>query len=45
VVAVGADTPLPGTEEAARTHLALPMGPLLTEEQVREVIRVLASLP
>ena len=36
---------LPGTDEAARTHLALPMGPLLTEEQVREVVRGLASLP
>ena len=40
---VGAD--LPGTEEASRTHLALPMGPLLTEEQVGEVVRALASLP
>jgi dTDP-3-amino-3,4,6-trideoxy-alpha-D-glucose transaminase len=39
----GAD--LPGTEEASRTHLALPMGPLLTEEQVGEVVRALASLP
>ncbi len=29
--------PLPGTDEAARTHLALPMGPSLTREQVREV--------
>jgi len=36
---------LPGTEEAARTHLALPMGPLLTRDQVREVVRGLASLP
>jgi dTDP-4-amino-4,6-dideoxygalactose transaminase len=36
---------LPGTDEAARTHLALPMGPLLTEEQVGEVVRLLASLP
>jgi dTDP-3-amino-3,4,6-trideoxy-alpha-D-glucose transaminase len=45
MAAFGADTDLPGTEEAARTHLALPMGPLLTDVQVREVIRVLASLP
>jgi dTDP-3-amino-3,4,6-trideoxy-alpha-D-glucose transaminase len=29
--------PLPGTDEAARTHLALPMGPALTREQVAEV--------
>jgi dTDP-3-amino-3,4,6-trideoxy-alpha-D-glucose transaminase len=41
----GAGLDLPGTEEAARTHLALPMGPLLTQEDVREVVRVLASLP
>ena len=30
--------PLPGTEEAARTHLALPMSATLTEEQVQEVV-------
>jgi dTDP-4-amino-4,6-dideoxygalactose transaminase len=29
--------PLPGTDEAARTHLALPMGPALTRDQVGEV--------
>ena len=29
--------PLPGTDEAARTHLALPMGPSLTREQVAAV--------
>jgi dTDP-4-amino-4,6-dideoxygalactose transaminase len=29
---------LPGTEEAARTHLAIPMNSLLTEQQVGEVI-------
>jgi dTDP-3-amino-3,4,6-trideoxy-alpha-D-glucose transaminase len=28
--------PLPGTDEAARTHLALPMGAALTREQVSE---------
>jgi dTDP-3-amino-3,4,6-trideoxy-alpha-D-glucose transaminase len=33
---------LPGTDEAARTHLALPMGPELTEEQVREVTAAVA---
>jgi dTDP-3-amino-3,4,6-trideoxy-alpha-D-glucose transaminase len=34
---------LPGTEEAARTHLALPMGTLLSEAQVDEVIAACAS--
>ena len=34
---------LPGTDEAARTHLALPMGTQLTEEQVDEVIAACAS--
>jgi dTDP-3-amino-3,4,6-trideoxy-alpha-D-glucose transaminase len=34
---------LPGTDEAARTHLALPMGPELSEEQVREVVAACAS--
>jgi dTDP-4-amino-4,6-dideoxygalactose transaminase len=29
---------LPGTEEAARTHLAIPMNPLLTEQQVGEIV-------
>jgi dTDP-4-amino-4,6-dideoxygalactose transaminase len=29
---------LPGTEEAARTHLAIPMSPVLTREQVDEVV-------
>ncbi|MBA2638076.1 MAG: DegT/DnrJ/EryC1/StrS family aminotransferase [Solirubrobacterales bacterium] len=29
---------LPGTEQAARTHLALPMGPAVTGAQVREVV-------
>jgi dTDP-3-amino-3,4,6-trideoxy-alpha-D-glucose transaminase len=41
--AAGVD--LPGTDEAARTHLALPMGPLLTQEQVRTVVQAVASLP
>jgi len=30
--------PLPGTEEAARTHLALPMSAALTGDQVAEVV-------
>ncbi len=34
---------LPGTDEAARTHLALPMGTQLTEEQIDEVIATCAS--
>ena len=29
---------LPGTEHAARTHLAIPMSPVLTREQVDEVV-------
>ncbi|HWK26332.1 MAG TPA: DegT/DnrJ/EryC1/StrS family aminotransferase [Solirubrobacter sp.] len=32
---------LPGTEEAARTNLALPMSPVLTREQVGEVVAAL----
>jgi dTDP-3-amino-3,4,6-trideoxy-alpha-D-glucose transaminase len=34
---------LPGTAEAARTHLALPMGTQLSESQVDEVIAACAS--
>ena len=30
--------PLPGTEQAARTHLAIPMSPVLTREQADEVV-------
>jgi dTDP-3-amino-3,4,6-trideoxy-alpha-D-glucose transaminase len=29
---------LPGTEQAARTHLAIPMSPLLTAEQAQQVV-------
>ena len=32
------DRPLPGTDEAARTHLAIPMSPVLTREQAGEVV-------
>jgi dTDP-4-amino-4,6-dideoxygalactose transaminase len=39
----GAELDLPGTEEAARTHLALPMGPNLTHAQIDEVIAACAS--
>jgi dTDP-4-amino-4,6-dideoxygalactose transaminase len=34
---------LPGTDEAARTGLALPMGTALSEEAVREVVEACAS--
>jgi dTDP-4-amino-4,6-dideoxygalactose transaminase len=33
----GAGLDLPGTGEAARTHLAIPMSPVLTAEQAAEV--------
>ena len=32
---------LPGTAEAARTHLAIPMGPGLTDAQVDEVVEAI----
>ncbi|MEA2331776.1 MAG: hypothetical protein QOH58_1914 [Thermoleophilaceae bacterium] len=41
--AIASDADLPGTEEAARTNHALPMGKDLTEEQVREVVAACAS--
>ena len=34
---------LPGTDEAARTHLALPMGPDLSEAQVERVVEACAQ--
>lgn len=34
---------LPGTEEVARTHLALPMGPELGADQVREVVAAVGA--
>jgi len=37
----GAGVELPGTEQAARTHLAIPMSPVLTREQVEEVVAAL----
>jgi dTDP-3-amino-3,4,6-trideoxy-alpha-D-glucose transaminase len=39
----GAGVELPGTEEAARTHLALPIGPWLTAEHVAEVAAAVAA--
>jgi dTDP-3-amino-3,4,6-trideoxy-alpha-D-glucose transaminase len=32
------ERPLPGTDEAARTHLAIPMSPVLSREQAGEVV-------
>jgi dTDP-3-amino-3,4,6-trideoxy-alpha-D-glucose transaminase len=34
---------LPGTEEAARTHLAIPMSPMLTRAQVEEVVAAMRA--
>jgi len=34
---------LPGTEEAARTNIALPMGPELSEQAVASVVAACAS--
>ena len=34
---------LPGTEEAARTHLAIPMSAALTEAQIGEVAEAIRS--
>ncbi len=34
---------LPGTEEASRTHLAIPMSPVLTREQVDEVVAAVSK--
>jgi dTDP-3-amino-3,4,6-trideoxy-alpha-D-glucose transaminase len=34
----GVGLKLPGTEEAARTHLAIPIGPVLSDEQVEQVV-------
>jgi dTDP-4-amino-4,6-dideoxygalactose transaminase len=34
---------LPGTEQAARTHLAIPMSPVLTREQADEVLAAIAA--
>jgi dTDP-4-amino-4,6-dideoxygalactose transaminase len=41
--AIAWDADLPATEEAARTNVALPMGPELTEDQVRAVVQACAS--
>jgi dTDP-4-amino-4,6-dideoxygalactose transaminase len=41
--AIAADVELPATEEAARTNYALPMGPDLTEDQVRQVVECVSG--
>ncbi len=38
MAAYGAGADLPATDEAARTHLAIPMSPVLAGEQVAEVV-------
>jgi dTDP-3-amino-3,4,6-trideoxy-alpha-D-glucose transaminase len=40
----GAGVELPGTDEAARTHLALPMSPVLTRAQAEEVVAAVGIL-
>jgi dTDP-3-amino-3,4,6-trideoxy-alpha-D-glucose transaminase len=42
--AIAAGAKLPGTEEAARTNYALPMGTELTEDQVRHVVERVSGL-
>jgi dTDP-4-amino-4,6-dideoxygalactose transaminase len=41
--AIGSRVELPGTEEAARTNHALPMGTDLTEDQLREVVECVSG--
>jgi dTDP-3-amino-3,4,6-trideoxy-alpha-D-glucose transaminase len=38
-----ADDRLPGTDEAARRHLAIPMSPVLTRAQAQEVVRAIRA--
>ncbi|HUA75244.1 MAG TPA: DegT/DnrJ/EryC1/StrS family aminotransferase [Solirubrobacteraceae bacterium] len=40
----GRDVELPATEHAARTHLAIPMSPVLTREQAEAVVSAARSL-
>jgi dTDP-4-amino-4,6-dideoxygalactose transaminase len=39
----GSGVELPATEQAARTNLAIPMSPVLTRDQAREVVTAVAS--
>jgi dTDP-3-amino-3,4,6-trideoxy-alpha-D-glucose transaminase len=41
----GSGVELPATEHAARTHLAIPMSPVLTREQVDEVLAAIRVAP
>jgi dTDP-3-amino-3,4,6-trideoxy-alpha-D-glucose transaminase len=41
--AIAVNARLPGTEEASRTNFALPMGPDLTEDQVRQVVECVSG--
>jgi dTDP-4-amino-4,6-dideoxygalactose transaminase len=34
----GAGVELPGTDDVARTHLAIPMSPVLTAEEAAEIV-------
>jgi dTDP-4-amino-4,6-dideoxygalactose transaminase len=35
--------PLPATDDLARTNIALPMGPTLSEDQTGEVVAAIAA--
>ena len=39
----GAGVELPATDELARTHLAIPMSPVLSDEQAAEVVAAVRS--
>jgi dTDP-3-amino-3,4,6-trideoxy-alpha-D-glucose transaminase len=41
----GAGVELPGTEQAARSHLAIPMGPLLSQRAAQEVLAAVRRAP
>jgi dTDP-4-amino-4,6-dideoxygalactose transaminase len=41
---IGRDLSLPVTEELARTNLALPMSPVLSADEVREVVEAVAAV-
>jgi dTDP-3-amino-3,4,6-trideoxy-alpha-D-glucose transaminase len=43
MAAWGSGVELPGTEEAARTHLAIPMSPVLDADQAAEVVAAVAA--
>ena len=40
----GAGAELPGTDEAARTHMALPMSPVLSRAEAEEVVAAVGTL-